>query len=93
MAWGILSGSQIISPWRWVTFPCAAGCNEGISLPSLLRGIGIGVASLWTGDGGYLLAFFSTFTTHLVHIIPQCVHKYSLMMKAASYQLSTSGTT
>ena len=44
---------------------------EGLSLPSLLRGTGIEGASLGTGDGGYLPAFFQLLLPIFVHIIPQ----------------------
>ena len=73
---GIVSGSfKIILIWHWGTFPCATGCIEGLSLPSLLHGTGIEGASLWTEAGGYLLAFFSTLATNLVHILSQSIHK------------------
>ena len=59
IAWSIVLGDfKIILIWCWGTFPCATGCIEGLSLPSLLRGTGIEGASLWTGAGGYLSAFF-----------------------------------
>ena len=91
---GIFSeGFKIISIWRWRTFPCAAGCIEGLSLPSLLRGIRHFRGK--STDGGWWISVgvLATLATNLVHIIPQSVHKYFLMAKAGFYQLLRSGIT
>lgn len=70
-----LVGFKIISIWRWGSSPCAAVGIEGLSLPSLLRGIGISRCK--STDGGWWISIgvLSTLATNLVHIIPHSVHK------------------